>query len=274
MGVDVSNTIMSQLKRFESTDGIELVINTITGEAFATERGYARMSGLSQQAINKRTNNQQGIKKAQIPSVTGLKTNNLIPAKLVFKWLIKDNPNLAEKMGEVGATVYLHQIAGYKIKSTATEPKLPTHSPQPVTDHTISEYRLLMELLSEDGDDRMKHLVKNHLAYRLQAEQAKVLPGGVEITQLEGVVDVAIRLGYSVTGADESPLGRYVAKRCRHLIQGKSVRYSLRTGVQIKPNMYPEYNAKVEQAVREYFQNKLNEPKQIQFELPFVYPED
>ena len=86
------------------------------------------------------------------------------------------------------------------IETGKTEIKQPTHSPQPVTDHTISEYRLLMELLSEDGDDRMMHLVKNHLAYRLQAEQSKVLPGGVEITQLEGVVDVAIRLSKYLCG--------------------------------------------------------------------------
>lgn len=43
---------MSNLARF-AQNGIELVINTVTGAAYATQSGYARMSGLSQQAINK-----------------------------------------------------------------------------------------------------------------------------------------------------------------------------------------------------------------------------
>lgn len=36
---------MTNLARFEN-DGIELVIDTNTGEAFASQTGYARMSGL------------------------------------------------------------------------------------------------------------------------------------------------------------------------------------------------------------------------------------
>lgn len=44
---------MTNLARFQQ-NGIELVIDTATGAAYATQSGYARMSGLSQQAINKR----------------------------------------------------------------------------------------------------------------------------------------------------------------------------------------------------------------------------
>ena len=169
--------------------------------------------------------------------------------------------------------VWCNQHIKTLIETGKTEIKQPTHSPQPVTDHTISEYRLLMELLSEDGDDRMMHLVKNHLAYRLQAEQSKVLPGGVEITQLEGVVDVAIRLGFTVTGADERELGKYVAKRCRHLIQGKEVRFSLLTGKKVKPNMYNENQPEVETAVRGYFVNKVSQDD-LQLKLKLQYPDN
>ena len=42
------------LTRFDN-DGIELIIDTQTGEAFSTQAGYTRMSELSQQAVNKRS---------------------------------------------------------------------------------------------------------------------------------------------------------------------------------------------------------------------------
>lgn len=111
---------MSNLTVFDN-DGLELVINTQTGESFATQTGYARMSGLSQQAINKRCNrsdNQDGFLEAEIPTSKGLRTYNLIPAKLVFKWLMKDNPDLAERMGEAGATIFLQRLAGWEKPKT------------------------------------------------------------------------------------------------------------------------------------------------------------
>jgi len=127
-------TDSTNLQRFDR-DGIELVINTQTGEAFATQRGYTRMSGLSKQAISKRCSqgvNQSQIKTAEIQTPGGIQGVNLIPARLVFKWAIKDNPDLAEAMGEAGATVYMHQLAGFKVSSTATEPiAQPKPEPQP-----------------------------------------------------------------------------------------------------------------------------------------------
>lgn len=114
---------MTSLTRYES-NGIELVINTQTGEAFATHSGYARMSEKDRTTIVKRCKGCEPgmIKNAEILTPGGLQGCELIPAKLVFKWLMKDNPDLAEVMGEVGATVYLHQLAGYKVTSDAIAP--------------------------------------------------------------------------------------------------------------------------------------------------------
>lgn len=44
---------MSNLTRFEN-DGVELVIDTKTGEAFATQAGYVRMSGKSKSTVSDR----------------------------------------------------------------------------------------------------------------------------------------------------------------------------------------------------------------------------
>jgi hypothetical protein len=46
------------LQRFDH-DGIELIIDTQTGESFASIKGYARMSGKSHNAITMRVNYSQ-----------------------------------------------------------------------------------------------------------------------------------------------------------------------------------------------------------------------
>ncbi|MGB7275425.1 MAG: hypothetical protein WBC69_19205 [Geitlerinemataceae cyanobacterium] len=111
-------------EQFNSGDGIEVVIEHATQAAYFTISGYARMVGLSKQAISKRcgTVNQNDLKTAETPTATGLKRSTLIPAKLAFKWAIKDNPDLAERMGECGATVFAYQLAGYQL-SAQSEPK-------------------------------------------------------------------------------------------------------------------------------------------------------
>jgi len=117
---------MSNLARFDQ-NGIELVINTVTGAAYATQSGYARMSGKDRTTIVKRCKRceQNTIKTAEIQTAGGIQGCELIPADVVFKWLVRDNVELAETMGSVGATVYLHQLAGYKVSSNAITPTTP-----------------------------------------------------------------------------------------------------------------------------------------------------
>ena len=146
----------NDLQRFDK-DGIELVINTRTGEAFATQSGYARMSGLSQQAINKRCNtyNLDNFKTAEIETVKGFKTYNLIPAKLAFKWAITDKPELAEAMGEAGETVYIHQLAGFKVTSDAVKKPTPTPPPAISPDPVVKTFTFALAKQLIESDDRV-----------------------------------------------------------------------------------------------------------------------
>ena|SRR4028118_2253238 len=82
------------LTRFETTDGVELVIDTQTGEAFATQRGYARMSGRDQSTISRRCaklDESNGFRNSEIDTGYGVKLVVLIPADLVYEWLFDDN---------------------------------------------------------------------------------------------------------------------------------------------------------------------------------------
>lgn len=120
------------LTRFETPDGVELVINTKTGEAFATQRGYARMSGRDPSTISRRCaklDESGTIKDSEIDTGYGIKVVALIPADLVYDWMFDDNLPLAKAMGKAGATVYMHQLAGFNVSSTAIIS--PTPQPEP-----------------------------------------------------------------------------------------------------------------------------------------------
>jgi hypothetical protein len=140
------------LQRFDH-DGIELIIDTQTGESFASIKGYARMSGKSSNAITMRLNrlskeNSKGVtsespnrpqiqtgsglqggntmglglgllKQAQIQTEGGLQGVYLIPEDLICKWLPKDNPELASQVLKLGVRLFLHTLAGFRVKSEA-----------------------------------------------------------------------------------------------------------------------------------------------------------
>ena len=108
------------LQRFDK-DGIELIIDTQTGESFASVSGYARMSGKAQSTISGRlaTHRNEVLKTAEILTTTGLKTVRLISEDLICQWLPKDNPELASQVLKLGVRLFLHTLAGFRVKSEA-----------------------------------------------------------------------------------------------------------------------------------------------------------
>jgi hypothetical protein len=112
------------LQRFDH-DGIELIINTETGESFASIKGYARMSGKIPSTISRRLTmsglREKGLEQAQIETAGGLQGVALIPESLICQWLIKDNHELALKVMQLGVRLFLHTLAGFQVKSEAIE---------------------------------------------------------------------------------------------------------------------------------------------------------
>ena len=198
---------MSNLTYFNPGDGLELVIDTSTGEAFATQSGYARMSGVSRQAINKRvlSSNQTDIKNAEVLTASGLQGCNLIPANIVFEWLLKDNIDLAKRMGEAGATVYLHQLAGYKVSVQ------PVQQPQllPAEVRVVNYINTLERLGCDISNPRFNQVLQD---FALNA----VLGSSLTTKDIQpvylGVVERAEELGYPIALVTKfrSSLGKFV----------------------------------------------------------------
>ena len=118
--------MVTNLERFDS-NGIELIINTTTGESFASVSGYARMAEKDKSTISRRlkTVASNTEKKAEIVTTTGLKTVSLISEEQISEWIVDDNPTMAKQLLKLGVRVYLHKLAGYEVTSTAVTPKIP-----------------------------------------------------------------------------------------------------------------------------------------------------
>lgn len=120
------------LQRFDC-NGIELVIDTVTGESFTTQAGYVRMSGRTQPTISirmkkleeKKDINKVGLKTAQVLTPGGLQEVKLIPGEIAFSWLVDDNPELAKVMGNLGWQIYCHKLAGFTVTSNIAGAKKP-----------------------------------------------------------------------------------------------------------------------------------------------------
>lgn len=242
---------MSNLVRYDS-NGIELVINQETGAAYATQSGYARMSGKTQQAINKRcrTYNQDELESAELDTPQGLRTYNLIPADLVFEWLMKDNPELAKAMGSAGATVYMHQLAGFKVSSDAIAPQ-PKPLELPPGDVRVANLKDALQFFGIDQDNpRYKQALQDITLDILGVSQPTLPPSqGAWV----GVVERAEQLGYSVAlvASQRSKLGKYVKS------SGLEPTQELRlcNGTQRMVNVYPVC-PQLDSIIREFFEGQ------------------
>lgn len=114
---------MTNLARFEN-DGLELIIDTVTGEAFASVRGYARMTGKPESTIRDRSKGarKDEVVEAEILTPGGLQGARLLTEDIITDWIVEDNPTLAKAMLKAGVRVFLHTVAGYQLTSNAIAP--------------------------------------------------------------------------------------------------------------------------------------------------------
>lgn len=130
----------SELSLFNTPDGVEVVISRGDGETFATQAGYARMSGISKQAVHKRCKgltklplderqslsgseservNRNYILQGKVDTSQGLQSCLLIPEPTILNWLSKDNPQLLTSFAQLGLRATLHRWAGFEVGSSA-----------------------------------------------------------------------------------------------------------------------------------------------------------
>ena len=111
-------------------DDIEIVIDTQTGEAFASQRATARMCEVSEAAIRKRLlkTTQQTKPTRILTSKNKTRNANLLNEQQIMDCLQHYNPIKAQLFLQVGVRTGLHKLAGYNpTTSTKQNALLPSN---------------------------------------------------------------------------------------------------------------------------------------------------
>ena len=142
----------ANITRYEN-NGIEVYVNTATGESFTSINGYARMSGVARSTVRDRVGRKTDAKTIEMPTVKGFRVGRLIDETTIVDWLSKDAPDVLVKFAQVGVRMYLHQLAGYSVVSTAVA------KPQELTRRELLEMALEAELRLEAAQQEIDTLV-------------------------------------------------------------------------------------------------------------------
>lgn len=111
-------------------------------------------------------------KTAEIQAAGGLQGVRLIPADVVYDWMFEDNPALAKAMGKAGATVFMHQLAGFKVASTAIAP---APQPEPVkVELTPAKLDLLRSAMSSVPTPLVDGFILNRVQFHYPELKADI----------------------------------------------------------------------------------------------------
>jgi hypothetical protein len=110
--------IVPSFEQFKSDDGLELVVNITTGLAYASISATARMLGIDRSNLKRvlKGGSNFTVLDAEVSTAGGIQGCSLLSASVVFSLAIDINPDLAKKMGDAGANLYMLKLAGYTTK--------------------------------------------------------------------------------------------------------------------------------------------------------------
>jgi phage antirepressor YoqD-like protein len=192
---------LSKFERFDN-NGLELVVNTDTGLAYASKKAAARMLGVTKETVGSQAFKLGGedydVVGAKINTPGGLQEARLVSASIIFKLAVKYNPDLAIKMGEAGANQYMLNLAGYKLKPVEqTPPRLPQTKLEWMLEAVEAEKRLIA---AEEA--------KQALEAQIEADKGKVLLGGAIEAAEGGGVNITLSKFAQVIGVGRNTLFR------------------------------------------------------------------
>lgn len=250
---------MSSLTVF-NYDGLELIINSETGECFASFSGAGRMTDKQHTTIMRYANKKvdsgawEPLKTAEINTATGFRTCALLNENQLLEVVAQYKPELLLAFTKAGLRVYLHELAGFKVTSEAVQSIEPVIAKlPPMSIEAQLEVADKIQELSTDFalvQPRLAQILADHFLNQL-LEQKRLPDNNTPV--LRGIVEIAQDVGYK-QAADlsvRSRLGKFVANRHRLEIVREQ---RLCNGRMTEINCYPDTEA-VRGSIRLFFEN-------------------
>jgi hypothetical protein len=155
-------------------------------------------------------------------------------------------PELLIQCAKAGLRVYLHQLAGFKVTSTATQPPL-VKTPEPLQLEQSVEFAERIVALKGEIPEAFRQILFDQFGDRLLTQ--KQLPSTEP--RLIGVAQLAEEMGYPVTNSNRSTLGKFV--KAQGLESSEEVRMC--NGTLRKINIY-KHTKDLEVAIKQYFDKR------------------
>jgi hypothetical protein len=246
----------SNIVRYDGNDGIEILIDSQTGESFCSIRGYARMAGKNESTIQRRLSGvaSGANKTAEVVTGGGLQGVALITEDLIVEWLPKDNPKAATSLLKLGVRMGLHKLAGFELSSTAMQPKHQEPTLPPADIRVSNFHAALTSFGIEIDNPRYQQAFKDLVIDITIGANTRIISPTTE--HWRGVAEIAESMGYSPTLVSRfrSSLGRYVGANKEHLTLRTEER--LCNGTMRPINLYLD-DDQVRNVISEYMDAKV-----------------
>lgn len=150
----------TNLARFESDNGIEILIDTLTGASFLNVMGLARLAERNKSTIQRFLGSRKiDGEMVEIPTPGGLQGSRIFDEDVILDVLEKYNTPTLKLFSKLGTRVALHGMAGYSVTSEAVKPKQPVEEKSkpgyvPATDTNLQSMRIGLQAARHVGDDK------------------------------------------------------------------------------------------------------------------------
>jgi hypothetical protein len=202
-----------------NNNGLELLIDQVTGECFASISAVARMCEKNKSTIQRYVNGkshcvaQMVLKSAEIPSKRGFKSVALLNEEQILEVVAKYNTELLKAFFKAGLRVYLHQLAGYKVTSEAVEPPEEKTDEQLNYEQEASSVSNAIRNITDNLYDNpaiAQILIDTTMNKFIQRHNLQIQANQLNQVEYKGAAQIAEEMGYKTNLSSRTRLGKFV----------------------------------------------------------------
>ena len=191
-------------------DGLELFISD-TGSVYASQSAIARMLGMQQGHLSSvlkhpvlpTSDGKELGYSLKLPSSNGVREQTLYGVSTIIALASRYNPAVNQRFAEMGATVYLYKLAGYKVEPFL-EPLAPSSETAGFQDALKTAHEAMGRLMNINSFAEDKPGLQAYLALAQES-------GSNQIHGIMTIEEMGDHCGYEMTSEHSRQIGRSMA---------------------------------------------------------------